>query len=92
MIGGGLEGRAGPLALRAAAEAGGVAVFQAGTPIGSTSALLPRLDALVGADWRVLGSLAVDLSVSGGGLLVRTAAGRQVQPFVLGLAGVEWGW
>jgi uncharacterized caspase-like protein len=90
--GGGLEGFAGPFLLRAAGEAGAVAVLQAGTLSGDVFAVQPRLDAQVGAAYRLDDAWSVDLSITGGGMLVRTVGGTHVQPFVAALGGIGWGW
>jgi hypothetical protein len=90
VIGGGVEGRLGPVLVRGVIEAGALGVRQKGAQ--NAFGVQPRADAQLGVAWRVSGPWSVDLSIGGGGLLVKTAVNRHLQPFLVAQGGVGWGW
>lgn len=86
----GLEGRAGPVLLRAAVEGGALLVRQQGAHGGVVVGTEPRLDARAGAALRIASALVLDVSVAGGGLWVRAEKESRLQAFAAAQAGLGW--
>ena len=82
----------GPFLLSAVGEGGVLAVRQQGLSSGAVFGVQPRFDAQLAAAWRFAGAYSIELAVVGGGLLVRTAEQRHVQPFLIAEGGMGWTW
>jgi hypothetical protein len=90
--GAGVEGRVGPLGLRAAVEAGAQLVRQQLAGGGSLVAAQPRLGVQLGAQWPLGGGFSLDASATGGGLYVVTDSGGRLQALASAQAGAGYSW
>jgi hypothetical protein len=90
--GAGVEGRMGPLRLRALAEAGVQLVRQQLAGGGALLAAQPRAGVQLGAQWPLFAGLSLDAAASGGAVHVVTDSGGRVQPLASAQVGAGYTW